>query len=232
MNGYPYSPSQLGVRPAPALVQQLLVGAFGWMFAGMLLTAAVAYMVTASIGVTSTVQGLWLPLIIGQLILGMALQLGINRFSATVGLLLFFVYAASIGLVVGVVVQYYTGGSVVSAFVSTAAMFGGAALFGAVTRRSLAGVGGLASLAVIGLFVAIIVNVFLRSTLIGFLISIIGVVLFTALTAWDVQRIVSGQYAAITKSAERASVLAAFHLYLDAINLFLFLLRIFGGGRR
>jgi hypothetical protein len=232
MNGYPYSPSQLGVRPAPALVQQLLVGAFGWMFAGLLLTSAVAYMVTASLGLTSTIQGLWLPLIIGQLILGMALQLGINRFSATVGLLLFFVYAASIGLVVGVVVQHYAGESVVAAFVSTAAMFGGAALFGAVTKRSLAGVGGLASLAVIGLFVAIVVNVFLRSTMIGFLISIIGVVLFTALTAWDVQRIVSGQYAAITRSAERASVLAAFHLYLDAINLFLFLLRIFGGGRR
>ncbi len=232
MNGYPYSPSQLGVRPAPALVQQLLVGAFGWMFAGMLLTSAVAFLVTSSAGITTTVERLWLPLIIGQLILGMGLQLGINRFSAMTGLLLFFVYAATIGLTVGVVVQFYTGESVVAAFVSTAAMFGGAALFGAVTKRSLAGIGGLASLAIIGLFVAMLVNFFLRSTMIGFVISIVGVLLFTALTAWDVQRIVSGQYAAITKSAERASVLAAFHLYLDAINLFLFLLRIFGGGRR
>jgi len=231
MSGYPYNPSQLGVRPAPALVQQLLVGAFGWMFAGMLLTSAVAFLVTTSTGVTTTVESLWLPLIIGQLILGMGLQLGINRFSAMTGLLLFFVYAASIGLTVGVVVQFYTGESVVAAFVSTAAMFGGAALFGAVTKRSLAGVGGLASMAVIGLFVAMFVNFFLRSSMIGFVISIIGVLIFTALTAWDVQRIVSGQYAAITKSAERASVLAAFHLYLDAINLFLFLLRIFGGRR-
>ncbi len=232
MNGYPYSPSQLGVRPAPALVQQLLMGAFGWMFAGMLLTAGVAYMVTSSIGLTSTIESLWLPLIIGQVVLGMGLQLGINRFSSSLGLLLFFVYAATIGLTVGVVVQLYTGESVVAAFVSTAAMFGGAALYGAVTKRSLAGIGGLASMAVIGLLVALVVNVFLRSSMIGFVISIFGVVIFTALTAWDVQRIVNGQYAAITKSAERASVLAAFHLYLDAINLFLFLLRLFGGGRR
>ena len=109
MNGYPYSPSQLGVRPAPALVQQLLVGAFGWMFAGLLLTAGVAYLVTTSTGVMSAVVGIWLPLVIGQLVLAIAIQAAINKLSPTVSLALFFVYAATMGLTIGVIVSLYTG---------------------------------------------------------------------------------------------------------------------------
>ncbi len=229
MNGYPANPARLGVRPAPALVQQLLVGAFGWMFAGLLLTAGVSYIVTTSASLTTTVSNSWLVLLIGQFALAIAIQAVINRVSPMVSLLLFFVYAASMGLTIGVIVQYYTQESVTAAFVSTAAMFGGAAFYGAVTKRDLSGMGGLLVMGLIGIIVASLVNIFLHSSPVGWAISIIGVVIFVGLTAWDVQRIVTGQYAAIVKSAERASVLAALHLYLDAINLFLFLLRIFGG---
>ena len=231
MNSYPVNPARLGVRPAPALVQQMLIGEFGWMFAGMLLTAGVSWLVVSSPSLMASVESLWLPLLIGQFILAMAIQGLINRVSPMVSLLLFFVYAASMGLVIGVIVQLYTQESVAAAFLSTAAMFGGASLYGAVTKRDLSKMGGLLVMGLIGLIVASLVNIFLHSSPLGWAISIIGVLIFVGLTAWDVQRIVTGQYAAMVKSAERATVIAALHLYLDAINLFLFLLRIFGSNR-
>ena len=159
------------------------------------------------------------------------IQALIGRISATLALGLFFVFAASLGLSIGLIVGYYTGASVAAAFLSAGAMFGGAALYGYTTKRSLASIGAFASMAVLGLFVAMIVNVFLGSGPIGYIISIIGVVLFTILTAWDVQRISSGQLVAALGSVEKAAVIGALHLYLDFVNLFLFLLRILGDRR-
>jgi hypothetical protein len=231
MSGTPYTPSQLGVRPAPALVQQLLIGAFGWMFAGLLLTAAVASLIAGSAELLDTIGQYWFLIAIGQFALAIVIQGAINRISPTASLALFFVYAASMGLTIGLIVSWYSGESVAAAFFSAAAMFGAAALYGAVTKRELARMGGLLFMGVIGLFVAMIVNIFLASSAIGWVISIIGVVLFTALTAYDTQRITRGDYAAFAGSMERASILAALHLYLDFINLFLFLLRLFGSGR-
>jgi uncharacterized protein len=230
------TPTQLGVRPAPALVQQLLVGAFGWMFVGLLLSAGVAYLVGTSETLLTTVAQWWLPLLIGQFVLVMAISAGINKLSATAALALFFVYAATMGLTIGVIVWAYTqtpGGvaAVASAFFSASAMFAAAAVYGAVTKRELARMGGILFMALIGLIVASLVNLFLHSDAIGWVISIAGVLIFTGLTAWDVQRITRGEYAAFTGSREKASVLAALHLYLNFINLFLFMLRIFGGSR-
>ena len=232
----PQSPTQLGVRPAPALVQQLLVGAFGWMFAGLLLSAGVAYLVGTSETLLTTVAEWWLPLLIGQFILVMIISAGINKLSATAALGLFFLYAATMGLTIGVIVWAYLqtpGGStaVASAFLSASAMFAGAAVYGAVTTRELAKLGGLLFMALIGLIVASLVNFFLHSSTVDWVISIAGVLIFVGLTAYDVQRITRGDYAAFTQSKEKASVLAALHLYLNFINLFLFMLRIFGGNR-
>lgn len=232
MNGYPSNPAQLGVRPAPALVQRLLVGAFGWMFAGLLLTAAVAYLVDSSPSLMRSVESLLLFVFIGQLALVVVISGAINRLSASVSLGLFFVYAATMGLTMAVIVSVYTGGAVATAFFSAAAMFGGAAAYGAITKRSLASIGGFLTMAIIGLLVAIVVNMFVGSSTLGFVISVVGVLVFTALTAYDVQRITSGGYAAMVSSAERASVLAALRLYLDFVNLFLFMLRLTGGARR
>lgn len=226
-----FSPSQLGVRPAPALVQQLLIGAFGWMFAGLALTAGVAWLVTTSPGLIEGVASAWLILAVLQI--GLAIGIGalINRLSPTVSLGLFFVYAASMGLTVGVIVSLYTGESVATAFLSASAMFGGAALYGAVTKRDLGGVGGILAMGVIGLIVASLVNMFLNSGPLGWIISLVGVALFTALTAVDVQKIARGEYAAFAGSMERASILAALHLYINFVNMFLFLLRLMGSQR-
>ncbi len=236
MSGTPYTPAQLGVRPAPELVQKLLVGAFGWMFAGLLLSAGVAYLVGSSRSLLSTVTDYWLLIIIVQLVLGIGIGVTINRVSPTVSLLLFFVYAASMGLTIGVIVwsvMQRSGGTqaVASAFLSASGMFAGAAIYGAVTKRDLTRMGGILVMLLIGIIVASLVNIFLASSAVGWVISIVGVLVFTGLTAWDVQKITNGTYAAWTGSMERASILAALHLYLNFVNLFLFLLRIFGGGR-
>jgi FtsH-binding integral membrane protein len=232
----PLTPSQLGVRPAPELVQKLLVGAFGWMFAGLLLSAGVAYLVGSSFELYHRVTQFWFLIFIAQIVLSVVIQGAINRLSPTVSLLLFFVFCATMGLTIGVVVASVMatpGGAtaVASAFLSAAGMFAGAAIYGGVTKRDLSGMRGILFMGVFGILIAMIVNIFLRSDTLYFVISIIGVVLFTALTAYDVQRITRGDYAAWTKSIERASVIAALHLYLNFINLFLFLLRIFGGSR-
>ena len=236
MTSNPLTPSELGVRPAPALVQQLLVGAFGWMFAGLLLSAGVAYLVGTNVQLLQTISQWWFLLIIAQFALVMVISAGIRKLSATAALGLFFIYAASMGLTLGVIVWAYLqtpGGStaVASAFLSASAMFGAAAIYGGVTKRDLTKLGGILFMALIGLIVAMIVNIFLGSSQINFVISILGVVIFTALTAWDVQRISSGQLAAVTGSQEKGAVLAALSLYLDFINLFLFMLRLFGGNR-
>lgn len=232
MNSDRYAtPAQLGLRPPAALVQQLLIGAFGWMFAGLLLTAGVAYLTSTSEQLIIAVARGWFVLVILQLGLGIGIQVAIRRVSPTISLGLFFVYAASIGLTLGVIVPLYTGESVASAFLTASGMFAAAAVYGAVTKRSLAGIGGLASMAVIGLVIAIFVNMLLASSVLGWIISLLGVVLFTVLTAYDTQKIVNGEYAAMTGSQERASILAALHLYLNFINMFMFLLRLTGSRR-
>ena len=224
-------PSTLGVKPDARLAQAFLTQAFLWMFVGLLVSAGVANFVQSNDRLLAFAQDNFFILIIAQLGLVLAISFLIKRISATIALGLFFVYAATMGLTIGLIVSGYELGSVVTAFLSASAMFGAAAIYGHVTKRSLAGLGGILFMALIGLIVASVLNVFLASTGFSFLISIAGVVIFTALTAYDVQRIQNGDLAIATGSMEKAAVIGALHLYLDFVNLFLFMLRLFGGSR-
>jgi FtsH-binding integral membrane protein len=221
-------PSALGVRPDPRLAQAFLTQAFVWMFAGLLVSAGVAFIVQSNERLIQFAADNFFLLIIGQLALVLGISFGINRINATVALGLFFVYAATLGLTIGLIVTGFTGTSVATAFLSAAAMFGAAAIYGSVTKRSLAGLGGILFMGLIGLIVASVINVFVGNGALGWIISIVGVVIFTALTAYDVQRIQNGDLAIATGSMEKAAVIGALHLYLDFVNLFLFLLRLFG----
>jgi len=218
-------------RTAPAVSAAFLTHAFTWMFAGLLLTAGVAAFVQASTGLRNWAAENVLWLFLGQLALVIIVSWAISRISATLALTLFFVYAASLGLVVGIIVYAYTRQSVATAFLASSAMFGAAALYGWTTKRSLAGLRGTLFMGLIGLIVASVVNMFLGASVFGWIISLVGVVIFTALTAYDVQRISSGSLVAATGSVEKAAVYGALSLYLDFINLFLFLLRLLGGRR-
>jgi FtsH-binding integral membrane protein len=224
----PQTPYQVGARPAAETSTTLLTQSFGWMFAGLLLTAGVSALVQTNKQLLGFAADNFFLLIIGQFIVVFAINLGINRLGATAGLGLFFVYAASLGLTIGLIVSAYTTTSVATAFLSAGAMFGGAALYGATTKRSLVGIGGFLSMAVIGLIVAMVVNIFLPSGPFGIIISVVGVVLFTVLTAFHVQRIQAGDLVARYGTVEKAAVIGALLLYLNFVNLFLFLLRLFG----
>jgi FtsH-binding integral membrane protein len=228
-NQFPFAtPSALGVRPDARLQSAFLTQAFVWMFAGLLVTAGVAAVVQGNEQLIGFAADNFFILIIAQLGLVIGISALINRMSATLALGLFFVYAASLGITIGLIVTAYTETSVATAFLSASAMFGAAALYGATTKRSLAGLGGILFMGLIGIVAASVINVFIGFDALSFAISIIGVVIFTALTAYDVQRIQAGDLAARTGSMEKAAVIGALHLYLDFINLFLFLLRIFG----
>jgi uncharacterized protein len=218
-------------QPAVAVQGAFLTQAFFWMFAGLMVSAAIAAFAQFNPGLRSFASHNFLVLVIAQLALAIGIQWGISRIPATIALGLFFVYAASIGLTIGLIVGFYRPESVAVAFLSAGAMFGAAALYGYTTKRNLAGIGGMAYMAMVGLFVAFIVNFFLGSSTIGYILSFAGVIIFTILTAWDVQRISSGQLVQQLGSVEKAAVIGALHLYLDFVNLFLFLLRLFGSRR-
>jgi FtsH-binding integral membrane protein len=131
----------------------------------------------------------------------------------------------------GVILVAYELGSVLAAGSAAAAVFGAAALYGAVTRRDLTSMGAFLFMGLIGILVASLVNMFIGWTWLSFGISVLGVVIFTGLTAYDVQRIKNGDVAVWAGSAEKGAVIAAFSLYLDFINLFFMLLRLFGNSR-
>ena len=222
------TPSALGVRPDARLASAFLTQAFVWMFAGLLVTAGVAWGVQSNERLLDFAAQNFFILFIAQLGLVVAISAGINRISATLALALFFVYAATLGITIGLIVMSYTGTSVVTAFLSASAMFGAAALYGATTKRSLAGLGGILFMGLIGIVVASLLNIVLGNGMLSWVIAVIGVVIFTALTAYDVQRISAGDLAARTGSMEKAAVIGALHLYLDFINIFLFMLRLVG----
>lgn len=224
---------QAFVTTAPR--EGFLTGSFVWMFVGVLLSAVAAGFVMGNEALQAQIADLWLFLLLGQLGLVFAISFLIQRISPIVALGLFFVYALTMGLTLGVIVLAYVGtigmSGVVSAFAGAAAIFGGAALYGAVTRRDLTSLGGILFMGLLGLIVVMFLQLFFfaDSSMASLAIGIGGVVIFTGLTAWDVQRLKNGAMPNINKDS--ATVLGALALYLDFINLFLFMLRIFGSSR-
>jgi hypothetical protein len=229
----PYAmPSQVGVRPDARLAQAFLTQSFFWMFLGLLVTTGVGVLVSSLPGETLlSIAGLSIFLIIAQLGVAFVLTLAIRKISATLGLLLFFAYAALTGVTLGFILVAYELGSVLAAGSSAAAVFGAAAIYGAVTKRNLAGLAPYLFMGLIGVIVASLANMFIGWDWLSFGISVFGVVVFTGLTAYDVQKIQRGDVAAWTQSMEKGAVMGAFMLYLDFINLFFMLLRLFGNSR-
>jgi uncharacterized protein len=230
---YFQTPSQLGVRPAARLSTGLVSQALARMFAGLAITAVVSWFVSNDASLAAAAQTLFLPGIIVQLVLVVVISGAIRRISATLALGLFFVYAALTGFVFSILFLAYHLPTITLAFASASAMFGVSAVFGFVTKRDLSVFARFFMMALVGIIVASVLNLFFfQSSGLALLVSYAGVALFAGITAWDIQRIKNGDLAAMAGSMEKASVIGALHLYLDFINMFLFLLRIFGGGGR
>jgi FtsH-binding integral membrane protein len=210
------------------------------MFVGLIVSAGAAWFVMSNPANLEAVANSWFVLVMAELGLVFAMTLLITRVNAMVALGMFFLYARLNGLTLGVIVWAYTAptstsagdvSGVVSAFLGASAIFAGAAIYGGVTKRDLTSLGGILFMGLIGLVVVSFVQIFLfaGNGMASFLIGVVGVLVFTGLTAWDVQRIKNGQVPGL--NAESASVMGALALYLDFVNLFLMLLRIFGSNR-
>ena len=215
-------------------VTAFLSKVYGWMFLGLLLTAGTAVVVASSPALIETLilnRGLFWVMVLAQLGLVLYLSVRVEKMAPATAAILFLVYSALVGVTSSTIFLIYTGASIVSAFVMAAGMFGAMALFGSFTKRSLAGVGQFMFMGLIGIIIASIVNIFWFNDALNFVISVVGVLVFTGLTAWDAQRLKQMAVALPDGRIGSYAVVGALSLYLDFINLFFFILRLMGGRR-
>jgi FtsH-binding integral membrane protein len=215
-------------------VTAFLSKVYGWMFLGLLLTAGTAVVVASSPALIETLilnRILFWILLLAQLGVVFYLSARVNKVSPVTAAVLFLLYSGMVGITSSVIFLIYTGASIVSAFVITGGMFGAMAVFGSLTKRSLAGVGQFMFMGLIGLILASVVSIFWFNDVLMFVINVVGVLVFTGLTAWDAQRLKQMAVALPDGRVGSYAVVGALSLYLDFINLFFFILRLMGGRR-
>jgi uncharacterized protein len=215
-------------------VSAFLWKVYGWMAVGLGLTAMVAFAVAGSPELLRVLVGnrlVFFALVIAELGLVFYLSARADRLAPGTAAGLFAIYSALNGVTLSAILLAYTGESVAMTFVVTAGMFGALALFGSTTKRSLAGAGQFFMMGLVGLILASIIGMFWHNDALQFLISVVGVIVFTGLTAWDAQRLKQMALALPAGQVGSYAVVGALSLYLDFINLFLMLLR-FTGSRR
>jgi FtsH-binding integral membrane protein len=220
--------------PVEERVTTFLRAVYGWMAGGLAITALTASFIAASPAVVAAVatnRVLFWGLMIAQLGIVFVLSARVQRLAASTASLLFVAYSALTGVTISFVLLAYTGESVATTFFITAGMFGGMAAYGTTTRRSLAGFGQFLFMGLIGVVLASVIGLFWQNGTLQFVISVVGVIVFTGLAAYDAQRLRSMALALPTGQTGSYAIVGALALYLDFINLFLFLLR-FTGSRR
>jgi FtsH-binding integral membrane protein len=223
------------------VAKTFLSGVFMWMFLAMGLTAATAYLFASTdalIGLMYNTESGGMS-IVGWIImlspLGLVIWMsaGFQRLSASSMLLIFVLYSILMGASLSFVFLAFTGASIAKTFVITAAMFGFMAVVGYTTKTDLSRFGNIMMMGLVGLIIASLVNIFMRSETMDYIISFIGVLVFTGLTAYDVQKLkrIGARAAGEDETTRKLTIMGALTLYLDFINLFLFLLRFFGDRR-
>ena len=228
---------QISAEEAAEIQARFFAQVYGWMAAGLGLTGGVAMFASTSPELINFVFGtrfVFLGLIILELVIVGFLSARVFDWSLGKVQAAFVGYAVLNGVTLSCVFLAYTSASIASTFFVTAGTFGVMSLFGYFTKADLSGWGKLLSMAVIGLVIAMVVNMFLNNSVLEIVTSFIGVLLFTALTAYDTQKLKQLALLGVTEGEEtshKASILGALTLYLDFVNLFLFLLRIFGRRR-
>lgn len=206
---------------------------YAWMLGGLLLTAGISYLTFSSEPLWDFATTMRLPLILVELGLVIALSAFIQRFSSVTAGIMFIVYSALNGITLSAVFARYVSDSIILVFLISALMFGAMSLYGYLTKRDLSGVGSFMFMGLIGIVVASLINIWIGSPALYFAVSFIGVLVFTGLTAYDTQKIKEMYLVEVQggEVATKAAVLGALSLYLDFINLFLMLLRLFGSRR-
>jgi len=230
---YPPNPGAVTDRVAiDAGLRAHMIRVYNYMAVGVALTGVVAWLTSQIVGPALLNSPLIWVFMLAPLALVFFISFRINSLSAGTALTLFFVYAAAVGLSLATIFFVYTETSITRVFFITAAAFGALSVWGYTTRRDLSGFGSFLLMGLIGIIIASLVNIFLRSSGLDWIISVIGVLVFAGLTAWDTQKI-KGMYDPMDDGtvAGRKAVMGALSLYLDFINLFMMLLRLFGSRR-
>ena len=236
-SGYEEAPTQ--VSPTQQMAMSRFVSrTYGWMFIGLLLTGIVASMIASSesaMAMVASSPGIMMVLVIAQLGIVMGLSMAYQKLSAATATLGFLAYSALTGVTFSVIFLIYTASSIGQVFMITAGMFGGLALYGTVTKKDLTGIGTFVGMGLWGLILVGVVNMFVRSEALSMGLSAIAVVVFSGLTAYDAQRIRAMAYASTlggsTQDGDKSAIMGALMLYLNFINLFWALLRLFGNRR-
>lgn len=212
--------------------QSFVTKVFNWMFIGLMATAVVSYIVASNPVFLQAIYGnmiIFWALAIGLLIMVWNMSANITKMSAQAAAANFFIYAALNGALLSSIFVIYTASSIFTTFCITAVTFGVMALYGATTKKDLTGMGSFAFMALIGLVIAQLVNMFLHSSGLESVLNYAGVLIFVALTAYDVQKI--KEIGASANFHPNFAISGALALYLDFVNLFLYLLRFFGNRR-
>lgn len=223
-----------GVRARVAIDEGLrayMLNVYNYMASALLLTGIVAFGAAQSPELMNTIFGTPLKWVVLLAPLGLVFFLSarIHKMSATAAQATFWIYAGLVGLSLASIFLVFTGISIARTFFITAAAFGSLSLWGYTTKKDLSGWGSFLIMGVFGLIIASVVNMFLGSTGLQFVISAAGVLIFAGLTAYDTQQIKSLYYAGDSElAAKRKSIIGALRLYLDFLNLFLFLLQFMG----
>ena len=218
-------------------VQAVLYRVFAWMFFALFLTGITSYYVSQTAAIRDILLKnslVFIGLFIAQIALVVYLSTRIFQIKQFTAFALFSLYSVLTGVTLSVIFLVYETGSIVSTFFVASAMFASMAIYGAVTKADLTGIGSFLGMALWGLILALIINLFLQSSMFDLVAAMIGVVIFAGLTAYDIQKIkmIAERADLSDKAVVSVALMASLTLYLDFINLFLSLLRVMGNRRR
>lgn len=221
---------QLGIKSYQAV---FITKVYNWMALALFITGLVSYFVASSPQLINIIIGskfVFYGLLIGELLLVIYLTRSIHKLSQNMVIAGFLLYALLNGLTMSFIFLVYTSNSIATTFYVTAGTFGAMSLYGYYTKKDLTSIGNMAMMGLIGIIIASIVNMFLQNDMMYWIITYLGVAIFVGLTAYDTQKLknLASQGFVNEESMEKTSILGALTLYLDFINMFLFLLRIFG----
>ena len=236
MSQYPYRDQQpawvsASTADTDTRVREFIRSVYAWMFGGLLITAAAAVWVVNSPALQQLIFGTALRWVIIFAPLGLAMLLGfrITKMSAGAAATTFLIFSALMGLSISSIFFVYTAAAIYQAFFTAAGMFGAMSVYGMVTKRDLTSWGSFFFMGLIGIIICSVINIWLRSPGLAWAVSFLGVFIFLGLTAYDTQKLKS--YATVPELRGNLAVYGALALYLDFINLFLMLLRLFGSRR-
>jgi FtsH-binding integral membrane protein len=220
------------------VIAEFIRGVYMWMAIGLGLTGLVAYGVATSPALVGTFilnRPVFYGLIIAELAIVFGMSMAINKISSGLATLFFLIYSTINGLTMSVIFLIYTGESIGVVFFITAGMFGALAAYGYATKRDLTSMGQFFFMGLVGLVIASVVNIFLRSDALTWAISVVGVVVFCGLTIYDSNKLkayaIENAGTLGDEQSKKVAIFGALSLYLDFVNLFLMLLRLFGGRR-